>query len=35
MKFVFITPQGSLGCVKITPGIPGVYEDYPRDPWGV
>ena len=41
--YIYInTPQGSLGCMKITPGIPGgdpgiprVYEDHPRGPWGV
>ena len=27
--------QGSLRCMKITQGIPGVYDDHPRDPWGV
>ena len=25
---MYNTPQGSLGCMKITPGIPGVYEDH-------
>ena len=33
--YIYSTPQGSLGRIKITPGIPGVYEDHPRDPLGV
>ena len=31
----WVPPRDPWGVMKITPGVPGVYEDHPREPWGV